>query len=80
MQSALRHPPQLDAGVRNETADTTLAAFPSEEERAGLWDLRGAWENQQNAWAYFLDGQNRKKKRFKEDNDPRNNISTINKS
>lgn len=76
-----------DPGVRNEMTNTTLAAFPSEEEREGLGYLKGAWEYQHNAWAYFLDGQNKKqkqkvkkkKKKFKENNDSRNNISTINK-
>lgn len=51
-----------DPGLRNKTVNTTLAAFPSEQERQGRGDLKGAWENQHHAWVYFRDGQNKMQK------------------
>ena len=33
-----------DPGLRNAMANTTLTAFPSEQEREGRGNLMGAWE------------------------------------
>jgi hypothetical protein len=49
--------------VKDVIANTTLAAFSSEKEMEGLRDVKGAWENQHNAWVCFLDEQSKKKKK-----------------